>query len=82
MAKAVGGATPSTTVYVSKTAGLPNSPYAGQELAEYGLSVSGTNPARKDGYGGHIDDVPLDINSMNRVAMAILDAAAVDVFTT
>jgi RHS repeat-associated protein len=59
VAKAVGGATPSTTVYVSKTAGLPNSPYAAQELAEYGLGVAATNPVRKYAYGRYIDDLLL-----------------------
>jgi RHS repeat-associated protein len=57
VAKAVGGTTPSTTVYVSKTAGLPNSPYAGHELAEYTLGAAAANPIRKYAFGRYIDDV-------------------------
>jgi hypothetical protein len=57
VAKAVGGATPSTTFYVSKTVGLPNSPYAGQELAEYTLGTAAANPIRKYAFGRYIDDL-------------------------
>jgi hypothetical protein len=45
--------------YFSKTVGLPNSLYAGQELAEYTLGTAAVNPIRKYAFGRYIENVLL-----------------------